>query len=291
MGDEGNCKRIREEERGGYSIAKTLLTHPFPFSSFLCLLTDDVTTFPHASTLAPPMLLTTTVSCPIESSFRVQQVAGMFDVPYQERLSETFAIDVPELGNEWRIGLIVGPSGSGKTTIARHWFGDDYFQTPNWSRTQAVVDGFGDLSIRTITQLLTSVGFSSPPSWLKPYHVLSNGERFRCDLARALASNITAAQTTQRPLVVMDEFTSVVDRTVAQIGSAAVAKSLKNGLIPGQFVAVTCHHDVAEWLQPDWIIDMQSRQFQWVRLRRPTFVWSWSAAIIASGKCLSVITI
>ncbi len=94
--------------------------------------------------------------------------------------------------------------------------------------------------------MLTAVGFSSPPAWVKPYCVLSQGERFRCDLARALLS---------RRRVVFDEFTSVVDRTVARIGSAAVAKAVRR--TPGrQFVAVTCHYDVAEWLEPDWVLDM-----------------------------------
>ena len=50
-----------------------------------------------------------------------------------------------------------------------------------------MIDGFGHLPIKELTSLLTAVGFSSPPSWIKPYHVLSTGERFRCDLARALA--------------------------------------------------------------------------------------------------------
>ena len=52
---------------------------------------------------------------------------------------------------------------------------------------RAVVDGLGERPIKEITRLFTAVGFSSPPSWIKPYHVLSNGEQFRCDLARALA--------------------------------------------------------------------------------------------------------
>ena len=44
-------------------------------------------------------------ACPLYDSFRVQQVAGMFDVPLAEKLSERFSIDLPPLGDEWRIGL------------------------------------------------------------------------------------------------------------------------------------------------------------------------------------------
>jgi GNAT superfamily N-acetyltransferase len=63
-------------------------------------------------------------------------------------------------------------------------------------------------------------------------------------------------------LVVFDEFTSVVDRNVACIGSAAVAKGLRNGQIRCRFVAVTCHYDVLQWLTPDWTIDMATREFR-----------------------------
>ena len=37
----------------------------------------------------------TTVSCPVHDSFRVQQIAGMFDVPLAEKATEHFEADVP----------------------------------------------------------------------------------------------------------------------------------------------------------------------------------------------------
>ena len=109
------------------------------------------------------------------------------------------------------------------------------------------------------------MGFSSPPSWVKPYHVLSNGEQFRCDLARALAR----CDSTAGGLVVFDEFTSVVDRNVARVVSAATAKALRGGRIAGRFVTVTCHYDVTEWLDPDWVIDMAASTFTRRCLPRP----------------------
>lgn len=213
------------------------------------------------------------VECPVYDSFRVQQVAGMFDVPLAERARETFSVDVPELDDAWQIGMIVGPSGSGKTTIARRMFGESACERESWPDDCAVVDCFGQRSIREITHLLTAVGFSSPPSWVKPYQVLSGGERFRCDLARALAGGIERSEnekhTEAASPVVFDEFTSVVDRNVARFGSAALAKGIRGGTIPCRFVAVTCHYDVLQWLEPDWVIDMADRTFSRRRLRRP----------------------
>jgi hypothetical protein len=86
---------------------------------------------------------------------------------------------------------------------------------------------------------------------VRPFHVLSNGEQFRVHLARTLAE--------RRELAVVDEFTSVVDRDVAQIGSAAVAATVrKRGQ---QFVAVSCHYDVLDWLEPDWVYQPHTNEF------------------------------
>jgi len=198
----------------------------------------------------------------------------MFDVPLAERAKVSFSVDVPELNDTWQVGVIVGPSGSGKTTIAREMFGNRACQCPRWPSDRAVVDCFGDRSIREITRLLTAVGFSSPPSWIKPYDILSGGERFRCDLARALAMGSSEVAKKDEPdglahLVVFDEFTSVVDRDVARFGSAALAKGIRRGTIACRFVAVTCHYDVLRWLEPDWVLDMAGQTFTRRRLRRP----------------------
>jgi GNAT superfamily N-acetyltransferase len=89
--------------------------------------------------------------------------------------------------------------------------------------------------------------------------VLSNGEKFRVDLARRLLEG--------GDRIVVDEFTSVVDRQVAQIGSHAVQKYIR-GAGDKQFVAVTCHFDLIDWLQPDWVLDMATRQFSRRLLQR-----------------------
>ncbi|MDO4574036.1 MAG: ABC transporter ATP-binding protein [Planctomycetia bacterium] len=208
------------------------------------------------------------VETPVYESFRVKQVAGLFDVTLEEKLRQTFDVEVPELSEDWRVGLVVGPSGSGKSTLANALFGENLYVGGDWSRNRAVVDGFdASLSIREVTGLLTCVGFSSPPGWVKPYHVLSNGEKFRCDLARALS--LAKVDGEDRRTVVFDEFTSVVDRNVAKVASAAIAKGFRGGNLRGRFVAVTCHYDVAEWLEPDWVVDMASGTLSRRRLRRP----------------------
>ena len=199
-------------------------------------------------------------SCPVYESFNVKSVSGMFDVPINDRNRFTASVDVPAIDDDWTIGLVVGPSGSGKSSVAREAFGDYLYQDDTWPAEKAVVDGFGDVAVKDIAKTMTAVGFSSPPSWVKPYGVLSNGEQFRCNLARALLCG--------GDVVVFDEFTSVVDRQVAKIGSMAVAKAIRKGLIKRKFVAVTCHYDVAEWLEADWVLDMQTGKLARSCLRR-----------------------
>jgi ParB-like chromosome segregation protein Spo0J len=197
-------------------------------------------------------------SVEIERTARVMQLEGLFDVPPSERREERWRVQI-QLDRPWSVGLIIGPSGSGKTTLARELFGKNLVDAWKWSPKRAVIDDFpAALSIAEITAILSSVGFSSPPSWLKPFGVLSNGEQFRVNLARTLAE--------QPALAVVDEFTSVVDRTVAKIGSAALAKSVRAS--GRKFVAVSCHYDIEKWLQPDWKIEMPSAELTWRLLRR-----------------------
>src|SRR5689334_11070288 len=201
---------------------------------------------------------------PIVRTPRVRQLEGIFDVPPAERSEQRWSVDLPLDEREWRIGLIVGPSGCGKSTLARELFSDALVAGFDWPADLSLVDAFPKaLGIKEITGLLSSVGFSSPPSWLRPFRCLSNGEQFRVTMARALSE--------RRELVAIDEFTSVVDRSVARIGSAAIASAVRRGSAERngrRFVAVSCHYDIVDWLQPDWTFDPSSAEFRWRSLRR-----------------------
>jgi len=188
---------------------------------------------------------------------RVMQLEGMFDLQAAEYSVTEIQNSIPDLSTrDWNVGLIVGPSGAGKTTVAREMFGNQLLETEKmaWDNKSAVIDNFPkELAIREITEMLSSVGFSSPPAWLRPFEHLSNGEKFRVTMARVLAES--------KDIAVVDEFTSVIDRTVAQIGSAAIAKTVRAR--KQKFVAVACHYDIEEWLQPDWIYQPHIGAFTW----------------------------
>ena len=151
----------------------------------------------------------------------------------------------PELPDTWKIGLVVGASGTGKSTLLPSL---GTIKTPVWRPMAPIAEHFE--SVDDAIDRLGAVGLNSVPTWGKPYHVLSTGEKFRADLARSLHSG-----------AVIDEYTSTVSRTVAKSASRSMRKWVDRNPVENIVVA-TCHYDVVEWLQPDWIIDTDAGEFR-----------------------------
>lgn len=147
--------------------------------------------------------------------------------------------DAPKKDKSWNIGLIVGSSGSGKSQLLKKHFGT--VVDPEWNPKKAIVSHF--LSHDDAMSRLSAVGLNSVPSWCRPYHVLSNGEQFRAKAARILEHD-----------AIFDEWTSVVDRTVAKACSHAIQRYIRKYNIY-HVVFATCHYDIVEWLDPDWVFD------------------------------------
>lgn len=121
-----------------------------------------------------------------------------------------------------------------------------------WKENQPIVECIApEGNFNTVTGMLSAVGLGDVPAWLRPFHVLSNGEKFRAGLARLAC---------ERPeYAVVDEFTSVIDRQIAKVGAAAFAKTWRRG--EGKIVLLSCHYDIIEWLQPDWVYDTAEARF------------------------------
>jgi ABC-type lipoprotein export system ATPase subunit/GNAT superfamily N-acetyltransferase len=161
---------------------------------------------------------------------------------------------LPKLPDEFGIGLIVGPSGSGKSSILSQFGVEENIE---WNPNKAICSHFNNA--QEAENRLSAVGFNSIPSWMRPYHVLSTGEKFRVDLAKRLKDN-----------AIIDEFTSVVDRNVAKSCSNAVRRFVDKENLKNVILA-SCHYDIAEWLQPDWIYDTATEKLSVGRglVRRP----------------------
>lgn len=187
-------------------------------------------------------------------SFRTDKVINTFNIDLAS-YKEVFKGEM-NLPEEWNIGIIYGRSGTGKTTIARQLF--NVFEEFEYDDRSVIDEMPQNKSVDEITRVFTLVGFSSPPSWLKSYQVLSEGEKMRVNLAKALLSD--------KNTIVFDEFTSVVDREVAKIICIVIKKAVIE--MNKKFIAVTCHSDIAEWLEADWMFNTDSMQYVEVKKKR-----------------------
>jgi ABC-type ATPase with predicted acetyltransferase domain len=181
------------------------------------------------------------------NGYRAARVKSLFNAERGNEFNLDADIDID--GDEWQIGLIVGPSGSGKTSIGRQLFGGGKIVDlyAGWDKDRPIVEAIdptGDFD--SVTGALANVGLGDVPSWLRPFHALSNGQQFRAGLARIIAEAPDE--------VIVDEFTSVIDRQIAKIGAMAFSKGWRRNK-GKRIVLLACHYDIIEWLQPDWVFD------------------------------------
>ena len=195
------------------------------------------------------------------NSYRAARVKSLFNA--ENGCNFDLGIDA-DLDFDWNIGVVVGASGSGKTSIGKIIFGENkiYDYHEGWADDKPIIDCIApDGDFNEVTGALANVGLGDVPAWLRPFRVLSNGEQFRAGLARIVC---------EKPQeIVVDEFTSVIDRQIAKIGSQAFQKAWRRSNPTGKVVLLTPHYDILEWVQPDWVIDTNTKTFRRERLRRP----------------------
>lgn len=160
-------------------------------------------------------------------------------------VTEFYPFVIPDnLPTDFTVGVIVGGSGTGKSTLLNR-FGKHV--QPQWETNKAIVSHFS--TAEEAQEKLHAVGLNSVPIWRLPFYALSTGQKFRADLARSLYDG-----------AVIDEYTSVVDRSVA-ISASKSLRTYLNRFNVRNVVISTCHRDVLDWLQPDWIIDTDAEQY------------------------------
>lgn len=198
------------------------------------------------------MLIEVDQTVPEFTSYAAERTRGLYNVDANDGSRFTLKAELPIEEDDWSIGVVVGPSGSGKSSVLRamrdtgwtEWTGS------GWPKDQPVIEALGGKDYAKATAALAAVGLGSVPSWLRPRSVLSMGEGFRADLAALLI----ATQKTQARVLV-DEFSSVLDRQVAQVGAGAFAKAWRKKGEKRKVILFSCHYDILEWVQPDWWLD------------------------------------
>jgi len=186
----------------------------------------------------------------ISKSFKCQLAAQSLDIDVEKKSIHELLITA-DIESKYNIGLIIGASGSGKTTLAKHIFGNDCFKE-YLDPTKSLIDQMPkEMSYDECAKIISGVGLTSVPCWIRPAYTLSNGQRARAESVLAMTNN--------KELTIIDEWTSVVDRTVAKVMSHCVQKHARKE--DKKIILLSCHYDVIEWLDPDWIIDCNKQQF------------------------------
>lgn len=187
----------------------------------------------------------------VERDKITEQLSHMFD--YEFNGETTFEVPSFELPNDFNIGLIVGPSGSGKSTLLS-CIGEA--ENLEWNGAKSIASHFDNHD--QAADKLASTGLNDVRAWVKPFHVLSNGQQHRAEMARRIKDN-----------AVIDEFTSVVDRNVAKSMAYAMCRYIRKNNIKNVVLA-SCHYDIIEWLNPDWVLNTEDNTLKRRSLRKPT---------------------
>ena len=121
---------------------------------------------------------------------------------------------------------------------------------------------------------MAASGLSDVRAWVRPFHVLSTGQRARAELSRRITSGGR----------LFDNFTSTCNRDVGKSMAAAIGRYIREsssgssgGKIRG-VVFASPHHDIVRFLQPDWALVCDLQGHSWTLHFNPTTTTSSSEA-------------
>ena len=177
----------------------------------------------------------------IKNDSYTDYVYNTYDIQNKEE-SNVIVENNIRLDFEWNIGVIYGGSGTGKSTLLKS-FG-------------SIVESNFDNEKRLLVE--------AKITRLRPFSTLSNGEQYRANLAYCVS------KAKENEVILIDEYTSVVDRDVAKAMSNALQKYIRRE--KKKIILASCHFDIMEWLNPDWIYSPNKRRVErpeCLRLERP----------------------
>lgn len=170
---------------------------------------------------------------------RTAEASEAFDLDFNGTVNQVVQVLQPRhLPDSWSIGALCGPSGSGKSVNMRNLGCEVVIQ---W-RHGTPIHEQADSALLDIVLLPLA-------AQQRCYDDLSTGQKMQADLARQLAAG---------GRILVDEFTSVLDRTLAAALCISVESYVRRMNL--QLIVATVHLDILQQLQPDWYFRSDSAQ-------------------------------
>ena len=207
------------------------------------------------------------VQTAVRPSPRVCEVAAMFGLGVDDTRTLQIVPRTTLTLRPGRLVFITGASGGGKSTLLR-LVNEQLQDRPDvdvidfnalgGAPDMPLVDLFENASLEDALRWLSLAGLNDAFVMLRQPNELSDGQRYRLRLARAMAQTEQHAPTNPAApgkrwaIVLADEFGATLDRQTAKVIARNVRRwTRRSGAC---FIAATTHDDLLEPLQPDVLI-------------------------------------
>jgi len=192
----------------------------------------------------------------VHRSQRVIEIAEAFGLGLDDKefvIFDNLELEVPQ----GSVVYITGQSGSGKSLLLKELerlMAEEGKVVINIDRIyldseKPLVDQIGT-STNDALRLLSIAGLNDAYLYIRKPQELSDGQRYRFRLAKAIESNAN--------VWVADEFMAVLDRTAAKVIAYSVQKTARK--VGATVVVATTHTDMVPDLQPDLYIEKRYRE-------------------------------
>lgn len=209
------------------------------------------------------------VETAVPATPRVCQVAAMFGLGVDEARKLDIVPETTLTLGPGRLLLVTGASGGGKTTLLRllaaEAGADDRVRVldfdalgPDADDDRPLIEAVGG-TLEQATRRLALAGLNDAFVMLRRPSELSDGQRYRFRLARAIAVAEAEASpgdpaAPRLHLILADEFAATLDRPTAMVIARNVGNWIRRAPAGVCFIAATTHDDLLEPLDPDTLV-------------------------------------